>query len=120
MKRLYKIIIFFVLHISLMLLLPFLIVKLAPASAGMGICMILFFAVYPIFSMALGFVATKDMKLLGLLPLVNAICFPLLFSLAMGKMIAELYAYAGIYAFLGYSVLLLTLIIKKIMIERRK
>lgn len=120
MKRLHKIILFFVLHISLMLLLPFLIVKLAPASAGMGICMILFFAVYPIFSMVLGFVATKDIKLLGLLPLVNAICFPLLFSMAMGEMIAELYVYAGIYAFLGYAVLLLTLIIKKIMIERQK
>lgn len=120
MKRLYKIILFFALHITLTLLLPFVIVRLAPASAGMGICMILFFIVYPLFSMALGFFATKDIKLLGLFPLVNAICFPLLFSAAMGEMITELYAYAGIYAFLGYAIFLLTLIIKKIKIERQK
>ena len=120
MKRRYKVLLFVILNIVATLLIPFLAVKLAPADAGMAICMILFFAVYPILSMLLGALATRDKKYFWWMPLAGAISFPLLFSLAMGGMVEELFVYSLIYAFLGYAVLAFVLLIKKIMLERQK
>lgn len=120
MKRVNKIILFFVLHISVMLIIPFLTVKLAPAESGMGICMLLFFAGYPAFSMAIGHLSYTDFKFLWWMPLLNAITFPLLFSAAMAGMVWELYVYSAIYLFLGYAVATFLLIVKKIRIERQK
>ena len=54
------------------------------------------------------------------MPIVSALSFPLLFSLAMGGMVEELYAYSLIYIFLGYATAGLLLIIKKIIAERQK
>ena len=120
MKRRYKVLLFVILNIVATLLLPFLAVKLAPADAGMAICMILFFAVYPILSMLLGALSTRDKKYLWWMPLASALSFPLLFSLAMGGMVEELFVYSLIYAFLGYAIFALVLLIKKIMLERQK
>ena len=120
MKKRYKILLFFIFNIVATLLIPFLAVKLVPADGAMSICMILFFAVYPILSMLVGFVSAKDMKHLWWMPLVGAITFPLFFSLAMGGMVEELYAYSSIYAFLGYATAVFVLIIKKIRLERQK
>ena len=120
MKKRYKILLFFIFNIVATLLIPFLVVKLVPADGAMSICMILFFAVYPILSMLVGFVSAKDMKHLLWMPLVGAITFPLFFSLAMGGMVEELYAYSSIYAFLGYATAVFILIIKKIRLERQK
>lgn len=119
MKRRYKILLFFILNTVMTLLLPFLSVKLIPADGGMAVCMILFFAVYPILFIALGIISSIDIKYFWWMPLASAIIFPLLFSLAMGGMIGELYAYSAIYAFLGYAVLAFVLLIKKIKLERQ-
>ena len=119
MKRIYKFILIFGLHITLTLLAPFLTTKLAPADSGLAICMILFFAVYPLSVMVLGALTATDIKAL----LACALSFPLLFSLAMGGMVWELYVYSVIYLFLGYATSVLFLIIKKIkkiIVERRK
>ena len=94
--------------------------KLAPADNGMAICMILFFIGYPLFMMALGAFTATDIKALFWTPLLCSLSFPLLFSLAMGGMIWELYVYSVIYLFLGYATSVLFLIIKKIIVERRK
>lgn len=120
MKRRYKILLFFILNIAATLLIPFLAVKLIPADAGMAICMILFFAVYPILSMLLGAIASRDTRCFWWLPLVSSIMFPLLFSIAMGGFVEELYVYSLIYAFLGYAILAFMLLIKKIRLERQK
>ena len=120
MKRRYKILLFFILNVVLTLLVPFLANKLVPADGGMAICMLMFFAVYPIFSIVLGFVISNDMKYSWWMPLVAAFIFPLLFSLAMGGMIWELYTYSGIYIFLGYAVAAFILLLKKIKLERQK
>ncbi len=123
MKRIYKFILIFGLHITLTLLAPFLTTKLAPADSGMAICMILFFAVYPLSVMVLGALTATDIKALFWTPLACALSFPLLFSLAMGGMVWELYVYSVIYLFLGYATSVLFLIIKKIkkiIVERRK
>ena len=120
MKLRYKILLFFVIDIAVTLLIPFLSVKLIPSDAGMAVCMLLFFLVYPILSVLLGIFTSKDMKHLWWMPLFGALSFPLLFSLAMGGMVEELYAYSIIYIFLGYAMAGLLLIIKRIMLERQK
>ena len=120
MKRRYKILLFFLLHTVLMLLVPFLATELAGADAGMAICMLMFFIAYPILSIFVGIVISRDMKYLWWMPLVSAFSFPLLFSLAMRGMVWELYTYSSIYLFLGYAVAALLLIIKKIRTERQK
>ena len=118
MKRRYKILLFFVLNIVFMLLIPFLLIRFSPADVSMTACMVLFFAVYPILFILLGIVIGKDMKHLWWMPIVAAFVFPLLFSVAMGVIIFELYTYSGIYIFLGYAVSALLLLIKKIKLER--
>lgn len=120
MKKLYKILLFFVSNIALTLLVPFLTVKLAPADSGMAICMLLFFIGYPIYSIALGALAFKDAKFSWWMPLANAVVLPLFFSLAMRGMVWELYTYSGIYLFLGYGTLAFLALVKKIRIERQK
>ena len=119
MKRKYKILLFFILNVVMALLIPFLAVKLVPSDAGMAVCMLLFFVVYPVLFMLLGIVISKDMKYLWWMPLCSFAIFPLLFSAAMGGMVEELYAYSMIYLFLGYAVSALLLIIKKIALERK-
>ena len=119
MKRAYKILLFFASHIALMLIAPLVAVKLVPADGGMAICMIMFFIAYPIYSIFLGVIISRDMKHLWWMPLVNSVCFPLLFSLAMLGMVWELYAYSAIYLFLGYAVAALLSVIKKIRFERQ-
>ena len=120
MKCRYKILLFFICDIIVTLLIPFFSAKLIPADAGMAICMILFFLLYPLLSILLGALVSRDMKHFWWMPLVSALSFPLLFSLAMGGMVWELFAYSLIYIFLGYAVSGLLLIIKKIMLERQK
>ena len=120
MKKIYKILLFSVSNIAFALLIPFLAVKLAPADAGMSICMLLFFIGYPVYSIALGVIAFKDLKFSWWMPLANAVVLPLLFSLAMRSMIWELYTYSGIYLFLGYGTLAFLALVKKIRIERQK
>ena len=119
MKRAYKILLFFASHILLMLIAPLVAVKIVPADGGMAICMLMFFVAYPIYSVALGFLISGDMRRLWWIPLVNSVSFPLLFSLAMLGMVWELYVYSAIYLFLGYAVAALLLIIKKIRFERQ-
>lgn len=120
MKLRYKLVLFFTCNIVATLLIPFLSVKLMPADAGMGVCMIFFFIVYPLLFIMLGALISKNVKHLWWMPLFSAISFPLLFSLAMGGMVMELFSYSLIYIFLGYATLGLLLIIKKIMLERQK
>ena len=120
MKRRYKVLLFIILNIVATLLIPFLSVKLIPADAGMAVCMILFFAVYPILSMLIGWIATRDTKYFWWMPLASSVSFPLLFSIAMGGMVEELYVYSLIYTFLGYAILAFVLLIKKIRLERQK
>jgi hypothetical protein len=120
MKLRYKILLFFVINVAVTLIIPFLSVKLIPADAGMAVCMLMFFAAYPLLSILLGIFTSGDMKRLWWMPTVSALSFPLLFSLAMGGMVEELYAYSLIYIFLGYATAGLLLIIKKIIAESQK
>ncbi len=60
---------------AMMVLLPWLTVTFVRGDAGMAICFILFFAVYPLFSIFLGVYAGRDVRRSWLLPLLNAVLF---------------------------------------------
>ena len=106
MKRRYKILLFFITHIILMLVVPFLAVELSVDYCGMGFSMLMFFIVYPILSAAVGIVSAIDIKYLWWMPIVSAAVFPPLFSWAMSDiMIWDLYVYSAFYVLIGYAVI---------------
>ena len=106
MKRRYKILLFFIAHVILMLVIPFLSVELSADYCGMGFSILMFFIVYPFVSAAVGIVSAIDIKYLWWMPLVSAAIFPPLFSWAMSDiMIWDLYFYSIFYALIGYAVI---------------
>lgn len=113
MKKRYKILLFFSLYIIFMLVLPFLVVKFAQVDDGMGITMLLFFLVYPIFSAWIGFLTGGEFKYFWWMPIFSFLAFPLLFSLSMGGMISELYIYSAIYFAISYAIAFIMLIVKR-------
>ena len=74
MKQYYK---WFLLSAVVMIGLPLAAVALAPAEAGMAICFILFFALDPIYSVFIGYVAGYGKKMIWQLPVVTEILFVL-------------------------------------------
>lgn len=96
MKILHKIIVFFVLLITVMLVIPSLF-TLAPPDLGMAAFMIFFFFICPIFSVFVGYITASNLKRLFWMPIVEAISFPLLFSIVVGGFVPELYVYSVIY-----------------------
>ena len=96
-----------------MLALPWLVVTFVKGDAGMAVCLLLFFAINPIYSVAIGVFAGKDMKHLWSLPVISAVLFLIgawvLFE--MGEMAFILYAV--VYLVLGIAAMLISMIIRK-------
>jgi hypothetical protein len=84
-----------------MLFLPWLTVTFVKSNAAMAVCMMLFFAVNPLYSVALGILAGKRCKELWLQPIFAALLFLagawLFFD--MGE--TAFLLYAGVYLALG-------------------
>lgn len=80
-----------------MLVLPWLATFSPDGLATTGLWMLAFFIVYPVLSAALGILAGTDISRLFWIPLATAALFPLLFSLAIGEFVADLYVYSAFY-----------------------
>lgn len=102
-----------------MLVIPLLAVKFAPADAGMALCFILFFAVIPLESMLMGILAGSDMPGLWWIPVVAAVAFPILFSIAVWDMVWELFWYSAIYLCIGGGSMLITHYGKRYMAKKK-
>ena len=96
-----------------MLILPILVVKLAPADFGMALCLILFFAVEPFVVMSLGVMAGTEIRKLWWIPVVSAAVFPLFFGVAVGELVVELFVYSAIYLCMGALAMLGTYYVVK-------
>ena len=83
------------------LIVPLLIVRLAPAEWGMGLCILLFFAGIPVMEMYWGVLAGSELKKLWWIPVAGAFSFPILFSLAVWGPVWELFLYSIFYALIG-------------------
>ena len=84
-----------------MLILPVLVIQFAPADAGMALCFILFFALDPVVVIGLGILSGTELKMLWWIPLVAALAFPLLFAVAIGELVFELFLYSALYLCVG-------------------
>lgn len=98
---------------AIMLALPWLAVTLVKGDAGMAVCFLLFFALNPIYSVAIGVFAGKDVKHLWSLPVISAVLFLIgtWIFFDMGEMAFVLYAV--VYLVLGIVTMLISMIIRK-------
>ena len=96
-----------------MFILPLAVARLASECAGMALCMMLFLVINPIYSIALGIVAGRNIKLLWNLPIISAVAFLsgtwLFFDIHEPLFLA----YAAIYLCIGIITMLITNHIKR-------
>ena len=95
------------------LALPWLAVTFVKGDAGMAVCLLLFFAINPIYFVAIGVFAGKDVKHLWSLPVTSAVLFLIgtWIFFDMGEMAFVLYAV--VYLALGIVTMLISMIIRK-------
>ncbi|MDE5910639.1 MAG: hypothetical protein K2H52_18235 [Lachnospiraceae bacterium] len=99
--------------VVVMLALPWIVVTFVKGDAGMAVCLLLFFAINPIYSVAIGVFSGKDMKHLWSLPIVSAALFLIgtWIFFDMGEMAFVLYAV--VYLALGIVTMLISMLIRK-------
>lgn len=98
--------------LAVMLILPFVVVRVVPQSAGMAMCMMLFYAINPIYSIMLGIVAGQDVRALWTLPLISAAAF-----LAGAWLFLDIHepwfiAYAAVYLGIGVIAMMIATCLK--------
>ena len=86
---------------TVMLLLPWAAVTFTPSDAGMAVALLLFFAIDPIYSIALGIFAGKHIKELWSLPVMDAVLFLLGTWIFFGPGEGAFVIYAGVYLVIG-------------------
>ena len=98
---------------AIMLALPWLAVTFIKGDGGMAACLVLFFALNPIYAVFTGIYAGRDIKRLWVLPIITALFFLagswLFFD--MGEKAFVLYA--SVYLFLGAAAMLISVFVKK-------
>ena len=112
----------FILWIALssivMLLLPWLAVNFIKSDAAMAVCFILFYVINPVYSVAIGIFAGKDIKYLFSFPIVSSVLFLVGTWIFFDISEIAFIIYAGIYLILGVmSMLISNHITKKRMYE---
>ncbi|MEY8337649.1 hypothetical protein AALB16_06400 [Lachnospiraceae bacterium 62-35] len=95
----------------IMLVLPWLAVAFVNSDGGMAVCLILFFAVDPIYFIIIGIFAGKDVKRLWSLPIISAILFLLGTWIFFDMGESAFITYAGIYFVLGMLAMLISMFI---------
>ena len=97
----------------IMFVLPWLAVTFVKSDAGMVVCIFLFFAINPIYSVIIGAFAGKDIKTLWSLPVVS----PVFFLVGAWKFFAmdetAFILYASVYLFLGILTMLFSVFVRK-------
>ena len=97
----------------MMLALPWLTVTFIRSDAGMAVCFLLFFAVYPAYSVILGVHAGENAGKLWSLPVVNAVLFLVGTWLLFDPEETAFLLYAGIYLVLGIVCMFLSALIRR-------
>lgn len=88
-------------------------VTFVKGDAGMAVCLLLFIAINPIYSVVIGIFVGKDVKHLWSLPVISAMLFLIgtWIFFDMGEMAFVLYAV--VYLVLGIVTMLISMIIRK-------
>ena len=94
--------------VIIMILLPWLAVTFIKGDAGMAVCLILFFAVNPVFSVLIGVFAGKDADKNWYLPVISPLLFIagtwMFFDIGETAFVAD----AGFYLMLGLAAMFLS------------
>ena len=96
-----------------MLVLPWVAVTFVKGDAGMAVCFLLFYAINPIYSVAIGAFAGRDMKRLWSLPVISAVLFLCGTWIFFDMDETAFILYAAVYLVLGIVVMLISMCIKK-------
>lgn len=94
--------------VVLMVLLPWLTVHLVRGDAGMAVCFLLFFSVNPVYALAAGWAAGKQVRVLWSLPVVTAALFLAGAWLVFDMGERAFLMYAGVYLLLGLAAMLVS------------
>lgn len=84
-----------------MLILPFVAVRLVSSDAGMALCFILFFAVNPLTVISLSIMAGTDIRKLWWMPFLAAVVFPVFFGIVVMELVMDLFVYSALYLAVG-------------------
>lgn len=98
---------------AVMVLLPWLTVRLVPGDAGMAVCFLLFYAVNPVYTLAAGWSAGKQAKTLWSIPVAAAVLFLAGTWLVFDMGERAFLMYAGIYLLLGLAAMLVSALVKR-------
>ncbi len=96
-----------------MLALPWLAVIFVKGDAGMAVCLLLFFAVNPIYAVTIGIFAGKDVKHLWSQPVISAVLFLIGTWISFDVEELAFILYAVVYLALGIVTMLISMIIRK-------
>lgn len=96
---------------AVMLLLPAMIVSISPSDAGMMVCISLFFAVDPVFCIAAGIFAGRDLGTRWFTALFPPLTFLLSARLIFGADASDFAVYAVVYTAISVLVTLFTFLV---------
>ena len=99
--------------VIVMLGLPWAAVRFAPGDAGMAICFVLFYALNPIYAVAVGILAGRDLKKQWFQPMVTAALFLLGTWLLFDMGEPAFVRYALVYLGLGAGAMGVSCLLKK-------
>ena len=118
-KTITKIIITGASLVLFMMALPWLAIKFADGWAVTGLWMFAFFIVNPALVIGLSIMAGTELRKLWWIPLAISALFPLLFGVAIGEFVWDLYVYSAIYLPIGSLAMLGTHFGMKISLKRK-
>ena len=118
-KTITKILITVVSLILFMMVLPWLSIGFGDGWAVTGLWMFAFFTVNPALVIALSIMAGTELRKLWWIPVTISALFPLLFGVAIGEFVWELYVYSAIYLPVGLLAMLGTHFGMKIALKRK-
>lgn len=102
-----------VVSVVVMLVLPWMAVTFVKGDSGMAVCFLLFYAINPICSVAVGAVAGKDVKHLWSLPVISAALFLCGTWIFFGMGETAFILYAAVYLVLGVAAMLISMFVRK-------
>ena len=118
-KTITKIIITAVSLVVFMMFLPLLAIKFADGWAVTGLWMFAFFTVNPALVIGLSIKARTELRRLWWIPVAISTLFPLLFGIAIGEFVLELYVYSVIYLPIGILAMLGAYFGKKLVLKNK-
>ena len=118
-KTIIKIIITVASLVLFMMALPWLAIKFADGWAVTGLWMFAFFTVNPALVIGLSIMAGTELRKLWWIPVAISALFPLLFGVAIGEFVWDLYIYSAIYLPIGLLAMFGTHFGMKIAMKRK-